>query len=383
MNGTNKVMKTIKVAFLGGGINSAVGSVHRIALEMDKKFELVSGCFSLDQKINESTANEYGIHHSRLYADLQTLLAQEKKNIDAIIILTPTPQHMSDVIACLKASIPVICEKALATSINEAREIRKTLEKTKGFLAVTYNYTGYPMLRELKNIIRHGKLGEIEQIHIEMPQEGFARLNKEGKPQKPQAWRLCDKTLPTISLDLGVHLHHLIHYLTNEKPLEVVAQQNRFGAFKQVVDNTICIANYTNDLVCNIWYSKSALGHRNGLRVRIYGDQGSAEWYQAAPEELLFYDNLGRQQIIDRANIDVEIANQGRYNRFKAGHPSGFIEAFANHYSDVANSLEAFLLSGEQPGSDHVFGIENATEGLLMLEAIAQSSKERSWIKIP
>ncbi len=382
MNGSTKKMDVIKLAFLGGGINSAVGTVHRIALEMDKRFELVAGCFSRDHQINELTANEYSINHERLYPDLQSLLTNETGKIDAIVILTPTPQHKNDVIACLESRIPVICEKALATSVNESIDIQKALDKTEGFLAVTYNYTGYPMIRELKEIIQKGKLGKIEQIQIEMPQEGFARLNKEGKPQRPQSWRLCDKSLPTISLDLGVHLHHLIHYLTSEKALEVVAQQNRFGAFRQVVDNVSCIANYTNDLVCNIWFSKSALGHRNGLKVRIYGDKGAAEWYQLNPEELIYHNNQGKKEIIDRAYIDVNVASQERYNRFKAGHPSGFIEAFANHYSDIADDLESFLASGKQPSTCHVFGIKEASEGLSLLEAIAQSSEQKQWISL-
>jgi predicted dehydrogenase len=137
--------------------------------------------------------------------------------------------------------------------------------------------------------------------------------------------------IPTISLDLGVHVHQMIDFLTGEKPIELVAIQNSQGNFKQVVDNSMCIARYTNNLVCNIWYSKAALGYRNGLRVRVFGEKASIEWYQMDPEFLIYHDNAGRKITLDRANADIEIANDLRYNRFKSGHPAGFLEAFANH----------------------------------------------------
>lgn len=370
--------KKLKIAFLGGGINSAVGRTHRIAIDMDKRYELVAGCFSRNQKINIETAIEYGVEENRVYNNLDALIRNEKDNIDAICILTPTPNHKNEAIKCIENGVKVICEKALAVSSGEATEIKEALDKYKGFLAVTYNYTGYPMLRELRNMIKDGKLGKIEQVHVEMPQEGFARLDKNGNPQKPQDWRLHDISLPTLSLDLGTHTHDITSFLTGESPIELVAIQNSFGSFRQIVDNNICIANYTNNIVSNIWYSKAALGHRNGLRVRIYGDIGSAEWYQLEPENLYFNDNRGHKLLIDRASIDVNITNENRYNRFKAGHPSGFIEAFANYYMDIAD----LIVDKSDNENRYVFGIDDALEGLKMLEAMTVSSKEKKWIKI-
>lgn len=368
----------LKIAFLGGGINSAVGHTHRIAIDMDNRYELVAGCFSRNQEINIATSEEYNVPSDRLYANLETLIENEKQNIDAICILTPTPNHKDEVIKCIENNIPVICEKALAVSSYEALEIKTALETYNGFLAVTYNYTGYPMLRELRNMIQIGKLGKIEQVHIEMPQESFAKLDKQGQPQKPQEWRLHDGALPTISLDLGTHTHDITSFLTGEAPIELVAVQNSFGSFRQVVDNSISIANYTNNIVSNIWFSKAALGHRNGLRVRIYGKTGSAEWYQLEPENLYFNDNQGNKFIIDRASLDVSITTQPRYNRFKAGHPSGFIEAFANYYDDIADYLQGY--NHNEHG--FVFGVENAIEGLKMLEAMSVSSQTKKWVNI-
>ncbi len=370
----------MKIAFIGGGINSAVGETHKIASQMDGRFILSAGCFSRHADINRKTAETRGVDDARVYPDWRELLRNEKDRIDAVVVLTPTDNHTDIVIESIKSGYPVICEKALTTSSREALRIKEALEKNKGYLAVTYNYTGYPMLRELKSMVGKGCLGKIHQIHMEMPQEGYAKLDKKGNPMIPQQWRLRDADLPTISLDLGVHIHNIIDFLTGADPIEVAAIHNSFGAFHQVIDNTLCIANYSGDMVCSIWYSKSAIGHRNGLRVRIYGNTGSAEWYQMEPEILLFSDNKGNRTIIDRANTAVETAAESRYNRFKAGHPAGFIEAFANYYCDIADSLENYL-KGNDFRSGYVFTADSAIKGLMMLEAIAESAVSGKFVK--
>ena len=372
--------RKLSVAFLGGAYESAVGRVHRTAVEMDQRFELVAGCFSRNPETNQQSAARYGVIPSRTYDDLDDLLERESSRIDGILILTPTNQHKSQVMRCLATDVPVICEKALVTCSEEATDIRALLLERAGFLAVTYNYTGYPMIRELRHMIAQGRFGKIQQIHIEMPQEGFARMSNNGNPIVPQDWRLHDGPVPTISLDLGVHLHMMVRFLTGEKPMEVAATSNTYGNFAQITDNVSCIARYTNNLNCNIWYSKTALGYRNGLKLRLFGESGAAEWLQENPEYLHLADNHGRKMIIDRAS-DVEISSQNRYMRFKAGHPSGFIEAFANYYFDTADSLGAYL-DNNGHYNPHVFGIDEALEGIKMLEAIADSSSNKCWVKV-
>lgn len=368
----------LKLAFIGGGTNSAVGRVHQIASQMDKRFELVAGCFSQDPEQNQDSAQEYGV--DRYYPDLDSLLASEAA-LDAIAILTPTPQHTNDIKTCIQAGLPIICEKALTNSVDDAQTIQSLIQQHQAFLCVTYNYTGYPMLRELRQLIAAGKFGQVEQVHIEMPQEGFARIGNDGKPVIPQAWRLSDGPIPTIGLDLGVHVHHLVKFLTQQTPLELVASQQSYGSFHQVIDNTVCIAHYSNDMLCNIWFSKAALGHRNGLKIRIYGSEGSAEWLQSQPEDLHLNDNQGHHTRSDRGNSDIELASAYRYNRFKVGHPSGFIEAFANLYTDIADAILAY--QQDKPfKSDYVFSVDDALEGLKMLQAMSASSNKLGWIKL-
>lgn len=371
----------LKLGFIGGGINSAVGHVHKIASEMDNQFSLVSGCFSRDSKINNATAVEYGVEQNRVYSSIDELLTEEKDQLDAVVILTPTPNHYSDVLKCIHQNMPVICEKALTNSSKNAKQILSNIVQNDGFLAVTFNYTGYPMLRELKHLIEQNQFGNITQIHIEMPQEGFARKNNDGEPVIPQSWRLKDTDIPTLSLDLGVHVHHLVDFLIGESAQHVIAVQNNLGPFEGIIDDTHCLVKYSNNVMCNFWFSKVALGHRNGLRVRVFGDNGSAEWFQLKPEDLVLYDTHGHRSIRDRSDSHSKVASQARYNRFKAGHPTGFIEAFANHYYDIASALSAYKRHSPIT-NEYVFSAENALSGLSFLEAVNVSHQTQQWQNI-
>lgn len=367
----------LKIGFIGGSINSAVGYSHFVASAMDKRWQLVAGCFSTHPALNHETAMVYGVAPERLYDSWQDLLSREKGQLDAIVILTPTPAHFESVMACMRAGIAVICEKSLAINSTQAQIILNLRNELNAFLAVTYNYSGYPMLRELAKRIGDGKLGKILHFQAEMPQEGFIRVDAHGNKPVPQSWRLSDGDIPTLHLDLAVHLHQIIHYLTGQKPVELVSDQNHYGWFSGVVDNASCLCRYTGGIQGQLWFSKSAMGHRNGLKVRIYGDQGSAEWYQLNPEELMLSYVDGRREILDRATA-VEVTNQRRYNRFKAGHPAGFVEAFANLYSDIADGLHQYQRTSKWQ-SGEVFSAELALEGMYFLEAMVSSAKSRAW----
>lgn len=369
--------KPFEIAFIGGGINSAVGETHKIASQMDGCFKLVAGSFSSHSEVNAETAREWGVDETRLYSSYKELLQKEQGKIDAIVVLTPTDSHEEIIGEALKAGFAVISEKSLATSVKEGKAIASAVKETNGFFCTTYNYTGYPMIRELKRLIEQGKLGTIQQVQIEMPQEGFMRLNANGEPPKPQNWRLHDTEIPKISLDLGSHLHNMIYFLTGKNPERIVADQTTFGLFPQIIDNVGALAQYPDGMKAQIWFSKTALGNRNGLRIRIYGSLGSAEWFQLEPETLKVCDIYGNVQLMDRTT-NVQIANQKRYNRFKAGHPAGFIEAFANYYYDIANALQQFKETGNFE-SQYVFGIEPSLQGLFMMEAATRSAKSGKW----
>jgi predicted dehydrogenase len=367
----------LRAAFIGGSIQSAVGYAHYAAARMDGRFDITAGCFSRNPAINRATAESYSLNLSRLYPDWRLLLQAEAQNIDVAIILTPTPAHVENVAACLKAGIPVICEKALAATAGEAERLLDLQRAERGFLAVTFNYSGYPMVRELRSMIEGGKLGRILHIEAEMPQEGFIRRNGDAPAAQPQEWRLRDGEIPTLHLDLGVHLHQLVYYLTRFKPLEVSATQDRFGCFENVADTVSALARYEGGAAAHFWFSKAALGHRNGLRIRLYGERAAAEWTQGEPELLHLSHSNGQREILDRGG-EAPIARAARYTRFKAGHPAGYIEAFANLYTDIADALLAHK-AGKTYAKDEVFGAELAAEGLYFMHAMTESASMKSW----
>jgi len=374
---TFESIEPLRIAFVGGALNSAVGYTHFNASRLDGHFRVEAGCFSRNTKHNELTAQTYGIAANRIYDSWQQLFDAEKSNLDAIVILTPTPSHAEIAVAALEAGYPVICEKALGISSEECRLIDAAVSNNKGYLAVTYNYSGYPMVRELQAMISEGRFGKIQQIHIEMPQEGFSRSGA-----NPQNWRRSDASVPTVSLDLGVHIHHLIDFLTGgNKPQRVVGDQSSYGQFDGLIDNVYCLAQYQDELRVQAWWGKTALGQRNGLRIRVFGSLASAEWYQMQPEDLRWADNDGHYYVLDRGSREAKTAQEPRYNRFKAGHPSGFIEAFANLYADIAHDLRSFKQSGAR-SSKYVHGTTVAEEGIRFLEKVSESAQIRSWVNI-
>lgn len=370
----------LKLGFIGGATTSAVGYAHYVSSRMDGDWQLVCGCFSTDPVINRESAKKYAVQAEHVYSDWRELLVNEKGRVDALVVLTPTPHHFEVVKACLDAKIPVICEKALTVDSHSAEELSRLCQEKNGFLAVTYNYSGYPMIRELRQLITTGVLGKLCHFQLEMPQEGFLRTNQEGQLLAPQAWRLVDGALPTLYLDLGVHLHQLAAYLLSEQPLQVVAQHGHYGKHEQVIDYVSCLAEYSGGLQGQFWFGKSALGHRNGLQLKIYGSKASVQWQQTNPEELVLSHAEGRREIIDRGQTTM-VAGQGCYTRFKAGHPAGFIEAFANLYVDIAVSLRQYQQKGCWRSTE-VFSAGFATEGLLFLEAVAASAREKRWVAI-
>ena len=370
-------LNPLRVAFIGGALNSAVGYTHFNASRLDGHFRVEGGCFSRHMEHNELSAHTYGVMPARTYDNWQTLLERERSKLDAIVILTPTPTHADIVLAALEAGYPVICEKSLGVSSDECCQINTSVKKRGGFLAVTYNYSGYPMVRELRRMIMEGRLGTVQQIHIEMPQEGYLR---DGA--NPQEWRKRDYAVPTVSLDLGVHVHHLVDFITGgKKPLRVFGDQSSYGQFQGVIDNVYCLAQYEDDIKVQSWWGKTALGYRNGLRIRAFGSISSAEWYQMVPEDLHFSDNAGHHFILDRGSSEATTAQESRYNRFKAGHPSGFVEAFSNLYADIAESLRAYLI-GKPLINDFVHDAVISKEGLYFLECISNSAVTGECINI-
>jgi len=326
----------IKVGIIGGGINSAVGAAHMAAMRMTGKFDIVGGCFSSKEWLNADSAKAY--EAKEVWSSYEAMLKHGEWQ--RIIVLSPTPLHFEHVRAALDLcpGTPVLCEKALCTSSENALE----LEAQSPFLSCVFNYAFYPAVQRLKQLIQCGVLGELTHIHAEMPQAGYLCTS-------PQPWRLTDSG---VYLDLGTHLHHLIWFLTGKHPQRVSATQNRHSSL-DVVDYVSAQIAY-NSFDAHLWFGKVSAGCSNGLRIRVFGSEGSAEWYQRHPDTITV--SAGAQP---EAVTHMEVANP----RFKLGHPTGYVEALANLY-------EAWAADVTHP----VLAPSVAVEGLKLTDKMRESA---------
>ncbi|HID01149.1 MAG TPA: Gfo/Idh/MocA family oxidoreductase [Piscirickettsiaceae bacterium] len=367
----------LKLAFIGGGVNSAIGQTHFAASQLDGRWQVVGGAFSRCDTQCRQTIQAWNLQPRFLYTDWRTMLDDPDFEVDAVAVLTPTPDHYEVLLALLARQIPIICEKALVQNLAEAETLAAQFDPARHFLAVTYNYSGYPMVRELRHWISQGRLGQLLHIELEMPQEGFLRpLKVDDRIIPPQSWRRQDGQIPTICLDLGVHLHHLARFVGDLVPEAVMAEMASFSQWG-VIDHVQALVRFTGGTRGGMWFSKVALGHRNGLRLRVYGSEGSAHWYQMAPENLTVHWADGRIEQVDRSG-KVSVAGQRRYMRMKPGHPAGFVEAFANLYWDLADALWQWRQDGHM---DHpyVYGLDHAWEGLRLWTAARRSFASGQW----
>lgn len=367
----------LKLGVIGGGVNSAVGYAHYVAAQLDNKWQIISGFFSRDPETNRQTAEAWHIPNFAQYDSWQTYIQAEKQNLDAVVVLSPTPKHAEMVCYLIEQGIPVICEKAMTANTNDSLKIKHALDQFGGFLAITFNYSGYSMVRELKKRIQDGELGKLLQIQIEMPSDAFINQMAQGKPQD---WRLADGEIPTILLDLAVHLHHLIGFVSEKIPQKVMADFHHFSKFDGIIDDAYIWGNYSDDMKASIWLSKTAYGYKNGLNIRVFGDQGSAQWYQETPDILKITNRESVEMQYNRGNA---LNQDSIVERFKPGHPTGFVEAFANLYSDIADNLCRYQSQPEKFEFDEqVFGWDHAHEGLMMLKKATESSKKGCWVQV-
>jgi predicted dehydrogenase len=348
-------MEKIRLGFLGGGVDSIAGGVHLIASEMDNKFKVIGGIFSKDEQKSKLSAKEYRVKH---FNSIEEMI----KSVDAIVILTPTPLHYENLLELRNYQIPLIVDKPLVSSLKEKLEFENNV-------IVTHNYSGYPLVREIKYLIKNGVLGDIKKIDIKMPQESFFKPMKKGYPQK---WRLKDGEIPNIMLDLGVHTYHLLKFIYPKKIDEVFAECNKFSNHNVYDDCEILIK--IDKVLCKMSFSKISIGNANSLSIEVFGDKAGVKWEQNESEKLLLSYFNGKKEILNRSNAYFEV-NKERYQRMAYGHPSGFIEAFANLYSDIFD-----YLNGEK--NDFVYDYHHSIDSLKFLDTAYKSYKEKRWMKL-
>ena len=375
------INKQINIGIVGGGLDSAVGHLHYCALNMDQKFKVVSGCFSKDKKINYLTGQKYSIDPNKLYKNIDALIKNEKNSIDFLLILLPTPLHFDVIKKSLLAGINIICEKSLTTSLSEMTELKK-LQKQNAKIKIypISNYLGYPMIQEIATVIskQKNKIGKMIKVKIEMKQDSFLRHVKK-KFNKPQYWRQKDSKIPTIFLDLGIHIFSIFKFITKLKLKKILCIQKNHGKIKNVKDDIDLYGITKCGASINLNFSKCLLGHKNDLNIKIYGNKGSIFWNHKRSNEYQYNDINGNSFNIDYANATFEGNHENiDYHKFKVGHPTGFLEAFSNYYKQIY--LDYFNKSNKK--LKNIFSLQAEEEFIKLSYDCLNSHRNKKWIKI-
>lgn len=327
-------MKKIKLGIIGGGLNSTIGNAHFSALSLDSNFNIKSGYFSRNKIINKRTQDYLKLDKTDKYKNYLEYISKEKNEVDAFLVLTDTPSHYQVIKKLLDTQKPVICEKPSFASLSEYNIIEKKIKNKSNYFPF-YNYIGYSVLRDLKHKISKKNIGKINNVEISMPQQGLT--NKFLKNVK--TWRKKDLKIPIIQLDLFVHLLSITKFIFTDIKFEKLL--SNYQKNKNNLTHTTNVWALSNKgIFFNFSCSKYKIGEKNDLSINIYGDKGTYKWSHKNPELLNYYDAHGKKTVLDRSNKEMNISKEKRYNRYVMGHPSGFIEAMANYYCDIYNSIK-------------------------------------------
>jgi len=374
----------IRIGFVGGGPNSFIGYSHRLASRFDNRFEFVAGVFSRDIKKSISFGQSLGLSKDRCYDNYITMAKKESQRsdgIEALGVMTPAGDHYKIIKKFVDNKIHIICDKPLTATIEDAVKLEKLIKKSKVIFALTHNYSSYPMLREAKAIVTNGSVGKVNLINVEYPQ-GYTVGVKRKDEKNTLKWRLDKKMAgPSMILaEIGTHAYHLMRYVTNLEVKEVAAEVNSLSSEVTVDDNAFLIVRMNNKARGSIWVSSAATGGENGLKIRVYGTKGAVEWFQDDPNNLKFTELNKPTKIITRASSTVSEFSI-RSSRIAAGHPEGFFEAFANIYTEFADSINDYK-KNKKSQLIHP-SIEDGVKGIKFIFAAKKSSNLNSkWIKI-
>ena len=336
--------RKIRLGLVGGGIGAFIGEVHRIAARLDDRYELVAGAFSSEPRRAADSAAELRIDPARSYNSFEEMAKKESKlrqGIEVVSIVTPNHLHCPAAKAFLKAGIHVICDKPLSTTLEDAEEVESLVKESGLIFAITYNYSGYPMVRHAREMVASGKLGNIRVIQVEYAQDWLA-TNIEAKGQKQAAWRTDPELAGAGGSigDIGTHAFHLAEFISGLEAKSLLADLDTFVSGRKLDDNANILLHYSNGAKGMLWSSQVASGQENALRIRLFGDKGGLEWAQEDPN-YLHYTQLGEShQVLTRGGHGLAEAAVSA-TRTPAGHPEGFLEGFANLYRDIADMIEA------------------------------------------
>ena len=376
-------MKKIKLGMVGGGEGAFIGEVHRIAARMDERFHLCAGALCSDPERSLKSALDLGLPEDRSYSDYKEMAISESQRDDGInfvSIVTPNHLHHPIAKAFLEVGINVICDKPMTMNSEEAQELIDISESSDLIFAVTYNYSGYPLIREAREIIKKGDLGSIRIIKVEYIQDWLTEPI-ENTGQKQASWRVDPKKsgIGGSIGDIGTHAFHLAHFVTQQLPNKISADLSCFVEGRELDDNAHILMRYESGAKGMIWSSQVAPGNENNLKIQIYGEKGGLIWQQENPNELIL--NLLNQPSKRLTRGSSFVGDQSaRLTRIPAGHPEGYLEGFANIYREVADEFSA-KISGKPISKDILYPTsKEGLYGVSFIEAAIESnSKDSVW----
>jgi predicted dehydrogenase len=374
-------MQKIRLGMVGGGQGAFIGDVHRIASRIDNRFDLVAGALSSDPTRAAESAAEIGISTDRSYASFADMAIAEsarEDGIQAVSIVTPNHLHFPVAKAFLEAGIHVICDKPLTSTLEQAKALVEIAQSSEAMLAVTYNYSGYPMIRQARKMVSNGMLGNIRLIQVEYAQDWLA-TSLETSGQKQAAWRTDPAQAGAGGSigDIGTHAFHLAEFVSGLEAQSLLADLDSFVSGRSLDDNAHILLRYSGGTKGMLWASQIATGKENGLYLRLFGEKAGIEWKQENPNYLIFTPLNEPSQTLSRGGAGSSDSIGGI--RIPAGHPEGFLEGFANLYQDIADLIQA---KGNLKDS-LVPTAQDGLRGLQFVDAAVKSNKAGStWLPI-
>ena len=371
---------------IGGGQGAFIGAVHRLAAALDSQYELVAGAFSSNPDTSRASGQELGLNPERVYGSYQELIEQEKarpaaERVQVISIVTPNHLHFGPAKMALESGFDVVLDKPMTFSLAEAKELAAVVKATGRRLALTHTYTGYPMVKEARQLVAEGVFGTIRKVYVEYPQ-GWLSAFEEGGDNKQAAWR-TDPTKSGVAGamgDIGTHAFNLLEYVTGLQVEKLCADINVVVPGRQLDDDGAVLLRLSGGASGVLVATQVATGEENNFRLRVYGEKGGFDWQQADNNTLLVRWPDRPAEI--RRTGGAYVGSFARHNtRTPAGHPEGYLEAFANIYRNFALTLQADMAG--QPASPEALdfpGIEDGVRGMAFIEnVIASGRSDQKW----
>lgn len=378
--------KPIRLGMVGGGNDAFIGGVHRIAARIDGAYDLVAGALSSTPEKAQASGQALGLAPDRTYDDFKSMAIREarlKQGIEAVAIVTPNHMHYPAAREFLKRGIHVICDKPLTSNLPDAKKLLKLAEQSDALFVLTHNYTGYPMIRQAREMVANGDLGDIRVVQAEYPQDWLTD-NQEAQDNKQAEWR----TDPARSGaggsvgDIGTHAYNLLSFVTGLETEALAADLQSFVPGRRLDDNAHVMLRFKGGARGMLWSSQVAPGNENALKLRVYGAKGGLEWSQEDPNYLWFTPFGEAKRLITRGGSDASGA-ANRLTRTPGGHPEGYLEGFANIYAEAARAIRAKQTGQAQPVDVLYPTAADGVKGVAFIEACVKSSaKDARWVTL-